>query len=138
MSKKITRVEDIMRPDFVLVDGLETLARALAILAESNADCMIVDKRHDNDEYGIVQLSTIVTDVLAVNRSVERINVYELMIKPVVTLDPRMNIRYCARMFANYGITIAPVVRDDEIIGVVSYRELAFGSAGHGLADSSA
>jgi predicted transcriptional regulator len=35
-----------------------------------------------------------------------------------------MNIRYCARLFHRFGISIAPVIEGDEIEGVVTYKQL--------------
>ena len=53
-------------------------------------------------------------------------NVYEIMSKPVIPLEPDMNVRYCARLFNNFGLSNAPVVENGQIIGVVSYTELVF------------
>jgi predicted transcriptional regulator len=43
------------------------------------------------------------------------------MAKPVLTVRPDMDIRYCARLFDNFGISHAPVVENDKIVGIVSY-----------------
>lgn len=134
MTKEIVRVRDIMRPRFIIVDGMETVADALRKMAAEPADVLIVDKRDENDEYGIVLLTNIVAEVLAVNRPAKRIHVYEIMSKPVVMIDAAMNIRYCAQLFANFGMSTAPVEQDGEIVGIVSYRELAFGGIAKGLA----
>ena len=69
-----------------------------------------VDKRHDDDEYGMLLISDVAKKVLAMDRSPDRINVYEIMSKPVLSVDPDMNIRYCARYFERFGLTRAPVI----------------------------
>ena len=46
------------------------------------------------------------------------------MAKPVITVRPNMHIRYCARLFENFGIGHAPVEEDGKIIGMVSYYRL--------------
>jgi predicted transcriptional regulator len=46
------------------------------------------------------------------------------MAKPVLTVRPDMHVRYCARMFENFGINHAPVEEDGKIIGMVSYYRL--------------
>jgi len=43
------------------------------------------------------------------------------MAKPVLTVRPDMEIRYCARLFENFGISHAPVVENEKIVGIVSY-----------------
>lgn len=127
MKDKIVRVRDVMRPRFITVDGMDTVGAALQRMYEAGADVLIVNKRNEDDEYGIVLLTNIVSEVLAENRAPERVNVYEIMSKPVITVKADMLTKNCARLFANFGISTAPVMQDRNIVGIVSYRELAFG-----------
>jgi predicted transcriptional regulator len=48
------------------------------------------------------------------------------MSKPVITVDPDMDVRYCARLFDQFGLSSAPVIEDGRVLGVVSYKELVF------------
>jgi CBS domain-containing protein len=130
-TKNIIRVEDVMNPDFDLVDGMDTVADALRNSQYPESKCFIVDTRHENDEYGIVLLSDIAKQVLAKNKSPERVNIYEIMSKPVVCIDPKMDIRYCARMFENLGLGRAPVIDNGKVIGIVGYTDLVL----HGVRD---
>jgi len=124
-NKSIKRVRDVMHSRFCHVDGLATVDQALALLAEEGALALIVDKRNADDEYGIVLLSDIAKKVLAANRPAERTNVYEIMSKPALGVRPDMQVRYCARLFDAFGLTLAPVIDSaEEILGVVSYDDL--------------
>lgn len=127
MNDKPLTVGDVMRPEFVMIDGMATVSEALKLMHESSADILLVNKRDASDEFGIVLLTDIVAAVLAPNRAPERVNVYEIMSKPVITVNPEMSVKNCARLFRNVGISSAPVLHNGEITGVVSYRELAFG-----------
>jgi predicted transcriptional regulator len=118
------RVKDVMTDHYNLVDGLMMTDHALAKMKETGAHVLIVDKRDDNDEYGIVLLSDIARNVLAVNRAPERVNIYEIMSKPVVGVDPDMDIRYCARMFNKLGFSYAPVIDQGKLLGIVGYRDM--------------
>ena len=62
--------------------------------------------------------------VLARDRSPDRMNVYEIMSKPVVSVDPKMDVRYCIKLFDRFGLSRAPVVEDGKIIGLVSYTDI--------------
>ena len=125
MSKKaIVRVRDVMRPDFDMVDGMDTVADALKNSKHPESKCFIVNVRHDDDEYGIVLLSDIAKHVLARDKSPDRVNIYEIMSKPVVSVDPDMDIRYCTRLFDNFGISRAPVVESKKVIGIVGYTDI--------------
>jgi signal-transduction protein with cAMP-binding, CBS, and nucleotidyltransferase domain len=123
-ESELVRVRDVMVAEFDVVDGLATVADALRNMKHIETKALIVRKRHDNDEFGIVELEDIATDVLAKNRAPERVNIYEIMNKPLICVDPQMDIRYCARMFERYHLTRAAVVENREVIGIVSYTDI--------------
>jgi CBS domain-containing protein len=85
---------------------------------------LFVDKSHDNDEYGVINAGTIAKLVLAKDKAPERVNVYEINEKPLISVSPDMDIRYCSRLFARYGLMRAPVMENGKIIGVVSPIQL--------------
>jgi len=124
MTKKITRVRDVMKHSFDMVEGMATVAEALTTMIHVDTKSLIVNKRHPDDEYGMVLLSDIAREVLAIDRAPERVNIYEIMSKPVITVDPEMDIRYCARLFARFDLSRAPVVKSGEVIGIVSYTDM--------------
>ena len=74
-ERKIIRVRDVMKPHLDFVDGLETISSALQKMQHVDTKCLIVRKRHDDDEYGMLLLSDIARHVLATDRSPERVNV---------------------------------------------------------------
>lgn len=123
-SKTIVRVRDVMRTEFDLVDGLHTVADVLKEASHPESKCFIVNKRHEDDEYGILMLSDIAKNILAKNKAPERINVYEIMSKPVISVKPEMDIRYCSRLFENFGLNRAPVIENNEVIGIVGYSDI--------------
>ena len=125
MSKKpVVRVREVMKTKFDMVDGMETVAKALQTMLHVETKTLVVKKRHDDDEYGMVTLSDIARQVLAADRAPERINIYEIMSKPVISVDPDMDIRYCTRLFESFGLSRAPVVEDKKVIGLVSYTDI--------------
>jgi predicted transcriptional regulator len=123
-TRNIVRVADVMDQQYLLVEGTSTVAEALAMLRERDARFLIVAKRDEDDELGIVLLSDIAKRVLAPHRSPDRTNVYEIMSKPVLSVKPDMDVRYCARFFHNFGISTAPVIDGGEIMGIVAYDQL--------------
>ena len=131
-DRKVIRVRDVMKPDVDIVQGMMTVKEALATMKHIETKALIVDKRHDDDEYGIVLLADIAKHVLATDRAPERVNVYEVMSKPVIYIEPEMDIRYCARLFEKFGLSRAPVVENRKVIGIVSYTDMVL----HGLAEN--
>jgi CBS domain-containing protein len=123
-TKQPVRVRDVMKPRFDMVDGMATVAEALDTMQHVDNKSLIVRPRHADDEIGMVLLSDIARQVLARDRSPDRVNIYEVMSKPVLTVHPDMDIRYCARLFARFDLSRAPVVEGREVIGIVSLTDL--------------
>ncbi|BCN93541.1 CBS domain-containing protein [Thiomicrorhabdus immobilis] len=124
MSSEVIKVKDVMKVDVDVVDGMMTVSDVLRTMEHKQNKSIIVQRRDENDEYGIVLLNDIATEVLGKDRSPERVNVYEIMTKPVVSVDPEMDIRYCARLFKRLGLSRAPVMENRKIVGMVSLTDL--------------
>ena len=122
-------VSNCMRTDVTEIDGTLDVWSALRVMKEVSATSLIVKRRDENDEYGMLLFSDIATKVIAKDRAPERVSVYEIMMKPCLTVRPDMEIRLCARLFENFGIGHAPVVEDGDIIGAISYYRLVL----HGI-----
>jgi len=123
-DSKVTTARDIMSSQFIEVDGLMTVKEVIHLLREKKVSVVLVKKRNENDAHGIVLLADIAKKVLARDRAPERVNVYEIMSKPVVTVEPELDVRYCARLFDRFGLSVSPVIENDQIVGIVSYGDL--------------
>ena len=124
VEKKRVAVRDVMKHNYDLVDGMMTVLDAMKAMQYRNNKSLIVDKRDEHDEYGMVLISDIATKVLALDRAPERVNIYEVMTKPILTIDPEMDIRYAARLFDRFGLSRTPVVENGKVIGIVSYTDM--------------
>jgi predicted transcriptional regulator len=123
-EREIIRVRDVMKSHFDIIDGRVTVMEALRTMKHVDTKALVVDKRNENDEYGMVLISDIAKLVLAKDRSPERVNVYEIMAKPLLPVDPDMDIRYCARYFENFSLSRAPVVENKKVIGIISFTDM--------------
>lgn len=123
-DKTIVRVRDVMKTDFDMIDGKLTVKDALDTMKHVETKTLVVNKRHDDDEFGIVMLSDIAKQVLAKDRSPDRVNIYEIMTKPVISVPPEMDIRYCARMFEQFGLSRATVIEAGRMVGIVSFTDM--------------
>ncbi len=123
-NSSLIRVKDVMKTDFGTIDGIATVADALKKMKALKTAVLIVNKRNENDEYGMVTSGDIARHVLAKDRAPDRVNVYEIMSKPIISVHPDMDIRYCSRLFANYNLVRAPVLENNKVIGMISPNSL--------------
>ena len=123
-QQKVVRVRDVMKSEVDVVDGMMTVSDALKSMKYRDTRTLIVDKRHPDDEYGVVMFRDMAKKVLARDHSPQRVNIYEIMSKPVISVHPEMDIRYCTRLLDRFGLSRAPVLEHHEIIGLVSYTDI--------------
>lgn len=123
-EKRVVRVRDIMKTNFLTIDGIATINEAVEKMKDHNSAVLVVNKRSGDDEYGLLMAADIAHHVLAKDKAPERVNVYEIMTKPVISVHPDMDIRYCSRLFARYNLVRAPVLDGREVIGTISSNAL--------------
>ena len=122
------RVGDVMVTEIISIDGLATVSDAMALMRQHNVNSLVVNRRDEDDEVGLVLVSDIARRVIAPNRSSDRVNVYEIMSKPVWTVPPDMLARYAVRLLARFEVSRAVVVdQDRNPIGIVTLRDLTLG-----------
>jgi len=122
--KNVIRVRDVMKSEVDVMDGMLTVTEALKSMKYLDTRTIIVDKRHEDDEFGVVMFRDIAKKVMARDHSPDRVNIYEIMSKPVMSVHPDMDIRYCARLFDRFGVSRAPVLEDQKIVGLISYSDI--------------
>jgi predicted transcriptional regulator len=113
-----------MNTSFGTVDANATISEALEIMRERSSAVLVVGKRHEGDEYGLLLCSDLGREVLSKDRAPERVKVYEIMRKPVVCVRPEMDIRLCSRLFDDYRLIRTPVIEGSPLIGTVSPNRL--------------
>lgn len=121
---KIIHVREVMKTDFSTIEGSATVSDALKLMKSQKTSVLVVNKRHEFDEYGLVTSGDIARHVLAKDKAPDRVNVYEIMACPVIQVHPDMDIRLCSRLFANYNLVRAPVVEHGIVIGMISPNAL--------------
>jgi CBS domain-containing protein len=117
------KASDIMTQEVVTIRGSATAAEAVKLMREKGLHTLIVERRHDQDAYGILTDSDIVYKVTAFGIDPKKVRVYEIMAKPCVVVNPDLGVEYVARLFANTNIRIAPVIKD-KLLGIISITDI--------------
>ncbi len=107
------------------VDPMTTVREALQAMAEHKVSSLVIERRDKTDELGLVVVSDIAREVIAANKSPDRVNIYEIMSKPVLTLDEDMHIKFGIRLLHRFGLSRG-LVTDHErnLVGIVTLRDM--------------
>ena len=124
-EKRIIRVGDVMGSKLYTIDRLATVAEAMTLLKRYEVSSLAVNRRDDDDEFGLLVVADIAREVIAQNRAPERVNVYEIMSKPVLTLPSAMLARYAVSLLVRFELSRAVVVDyERHPLGMVTLRDL--------------
>ena len=119
-----TRVREVMTPAPRIIDGLATVREAVELMREHHVSSLVIDRRHEGDEYGMVTVHDIAGKVIGEGRSQDRMNVYEIMSKPVLTVDADMDIKYAIRILTRFQLSRALVTEKNSMVGIVTLRDM--------------
>lgn len=123
-----TSVREVMTPNPVMVDGLATVSEAVDLMRENGISSLIINKRDDGDEFGVLAVHDVAEHVISQNRSPDRVSVYEIMSKPVLSVDVDMNLKYAVRLLFRFKLTRALVLENGKIAGLVTLRDMVLRS----------
>jgi CBS domain-containing protein len=117
-------VRAVMTADPLVADRLTPVSDALALMRDRNISSLVVDRRNERDEYGIVLVADIAREVIGRNRVPSRTHLYEVMAKPAPSLDAEMDLRYAIRLMERFGLTHAIVLDARSLVGIVTQRDM--------------
>lgn len=117
------KASDIMTKDVATIRSAATVAEAITLMQERGWRALIVDRRHEQDAYGIITETDIVYKVIAFGKDPKQVRVYEVMTKPCITVNPDLGVEYIARLFADHHLLRAPVIQGT-LLGIISLADI--------------
>jgi len=118
------RARDIMNRSFVVVSPLETIQEAIERMLANDCEVAIVDRADEGDAYGILTFQEVVYRVISRSLAPTRVRVGEVMVKPLIVVNPNLRLPFVAQLFANTGIENAPVIEEHQLAGIISSADL--------------
>ncbi len=118
------RARDIMNRSFVVVSPLETVQEAIQRMLDQGCQVAIVDRADEGDAYGILTFQEVVYRVISHSLAPTRVRVGEVMVKPLIVVNPNLRLPFVAQLFANTGIENAPVIEEHQLAGIISSADL--------------
>lgn len=117
------KARDIMTSRVVTIQSLASVAEALELMRKNKVHELVVDHSSPDDAYGVVTDEDVVYNVIAEGEDPAAVQVYEVMMKPCVVVNPDLSVEYVAKLFANVGIRCAPVIQE-KLLGIISVSDI--------------
>ncbi len=126
------KVADVMGTEVHMIDPMKPVREAMRVMRLHGVSSLVIARHDERDEMGIVVVSDIAQQVIAKDRSPDRVDVYEIMAKPVITLDKDMDIRYAVRLLSKFSLSRGLVVdHERELVGIVTLRDMVLAYIDH-------
>lgn len=129
MSEDKLKVRDVMQSPIYMISGLDTVRNAINEMNVRNVTALIIERRHEDDEFGILSIEMVAERVIALNKSLDRTNVYEVMDKPALTVTPQMAVKYAVRLLSRLDHRRALVVDAGKACGLATLRDMVMSYA---------
>lgn len=126
MEAPFPTVGEVMQADPTTIDGMAPVSEALAIMRANNYSCLVVQRRDETDEYGLLLITDIAREIVGMSRPMRRTNVYEIMTKPAPAIDKGMNVKYAIRHMVRFGLTHCVVLSGRELAGIVTLKTMTY------------
>lgn len=114
---------DIMTKPVVVIRSSATVQNAILLMRAKRVRSLIVEKT-DTIPYGIVTEKDIVFRVIAPGENPDFVRVRDVMQQPCIQVSPQATLREAAQTLADAGIHRAPVIEQDELLGIVSVTDI--------------
>lgn len=116
------KAADIMTTKVFTINSLATVAEAIALMRDKKVRSLIVEPGEDG-AYAIVTETDIIYKVASKDLDPESVMVYQIMTKPCIVVNPDLDLKNVARLFAETGIARAPVIQK-QLLGMISTTDL--------------
>ena len=123
-------VGEIMKRDVATIDPMANVRAAMTLMRDQNLSSLVIERRDEKDELGVVTIRDIAREVIARNRSPDRVDVYEIMAKPVLSLPVEMDIKYAVRLLARFDLARGRVTdHERNLAGIITMRDMVLAYA---------
>ena len=117
------KARDIMTTRVITIAESASVAEALQVMRKHQVHELVVALNSPDDAYGLISDEDVVYSVIAEGEDPLNVQVYEVMMKPCVVVNPDLGVKFVAKLFANVGIRCAPVIQE-KLLGIVSVSDL--------------
>jgi CBS domain-containing protein len=115
---------DVMTKHVVDIEPDVSVAEAIEKMKQWNVSSLLVLRRGSTDTWGFMSQTDVIEKVVAPGLDPEKVQVHEIMTKPVITVPPNCSLQDCAALMARADIRRVLVFDGQDIVGIVSSSDI--------------
>lgn len=117
-------VKELMVRDVITISPFATLREALSLMKRNQLKSLVVEKSRESDAYGLITYTNIIKTVIAENGDIDLLNVYDVCIKPVISVGESLDVKHVAQLMAQNRIKRVLVLNDNTLLGLIAMDDL--------------
>lgn len=117
-------VKDVMQTDVTTISALASVRNAMRAMREQSTRFLVVRREGDHDAFGVISFTSILRTIVAEEGDIDLLNVYDICIKPAISVHPDLDVKYVARLMINKSFRRLLVVRDNDLLGVITREDI--------------
>lgn len=117
------KVDDVMIDEVISVREKATVRKAAELMRKHEIGCLVVVKK--KKPIGIVTETDMVGRVILGSIDPDEVKVAEIMSRPLVVGDPKMDIDEAMRLMQKRKIKKLPIVKDGRLVGLITTTDVA-------------
>jgi CBS domain-containing protein len=117
------KVDDVMVKEVITIDENSTVKEAADVMNRFEIGCLIVTK--DGKADGILTERDLLKRVVGQTRNPKRTKVGTVMSRPLIVVEPDMELEEAAKLMFKLRIKKLPVVEEGRLMGLVTLTDLA-------------
>ncbi len=121
------KAEELMHKGIETISSRARVAEALRKMQELKLSSLIVERRNQDDAYGLLTKTDIVKKVIDAGpkrRNLSNTKVFQVMTKPLITVPRGLATKYCLRVMKKSGVSRVPVFDGKKIVGILSMSDI--------------
>jgi CBS domain-containing protein len=115
---------DVMTKHVVDIEPDVSVAEAIEKMKQWNVSSLLVLRKSPTDTWGFMSQTDVIEKVVAQGLDPEKVQVHEIMTKPVITVPPNCSLQDCAALMARADIRRVLVFDGQDIVGIVSSSDI--------------
>ncbi|GHG71066.1 hypothetical protein GCM10010919_22060 [Alishewanella longhuensis] len=122
MSLKL--VQDLMVTQVITISPFSSLREALSLMKKHNIKSLVVDRQNEHDAYGLITYTNVLKTIIAEEGDIDLINVYDVCVKPAITVSPKLAVKHAAAMMSQHRLKRLLVTSDNQLVGLLAMDDL--------------